>query len=463
MNMALISLIIGFDTQAKFRVRAVGPGTSVLSMLDSINWSQWPRERKYHMKSSSKRFTIRATLFAGLFFLFSATANAELTLEVTTSTATDLDFTVTGDFSGYTPPASLSNFLYLVPMDSQGNPVTTWVPSEQTGDRPAGAIDGNTINGWVFVAGDVRSDAYSFLTGDGFNVSFGSGPYDSNSVMTSPYTRSQSGLTLNPADIAYFNLYWGRTVLLATTGAEDGTARFNVTKTFSNGDTSDVEVTLTCNGGIPLEQSFTISGDGPGVTFTVTNLPDVGADCEITESGGPDGYTNNADACSWTGVTSGLQTCAITNTPEPSEFAVDIDFDGIEDPAIDLDWDLEVVCTPAADAADDITFPGVTWNLSGSGSYMNTFTFFAEPEDGTDCTATLSGLSSAIEQDGACTIEEIAVGEADDPDTDEDETPTCSITATAFYEGIPTLSQYGLALMALLMLGVGFVGFRRFV
>jgi hypothetical protein len=240
------------------------------------------------------------------------------------------------------------------------------------------------------------------------------------------------------------------------------TARFKVTKEFTNGDTGDVEVTLTCNGGIPLEQSFTISGGGPGVTFTVTNLPDTGADCEITESGGPDGYTNNADACSWTGVTSGLRTCAITNTPEPSEFAVEIDFDTIEDPAIDLDWDLEVVCTAAADAEDATTFPGVTFNESGTGSDDFLFTFYADPDDGTDCTATLSGLSSAIEQDGACTIEGIAVGEADDPDTTGSETPTCTITATAFYEGIPTLSQYGLALMALLMLGVGFIGFRRF-
>ena len=74
-----------------------------------------------------------------------------------------------------------------------------------------------------------------------------------------------------------------------------------------------------------------------------------------------------------------------------------------------------------------------------------------------------SWLSTAIEQDSPCTIKDIAVGEADDPDTDASETPTCSITATAFYEGIPTLSQYGLAIMALLMLGVGFIGFRRFV
>ena len=40
---------------------------------------------------------------------------------------------------------------------------------------------------------------------------------------------------------------------------------------------------------------------------------------------------------------------------------------------------------------------------------------------------------------------------------------SCHFVNTVFFEGIPTLSQYGLAIMALLMLGLGFVGFRRFV
>lgn len=165
----------------------------------------------------NKLFRCSKAIILSLAAILATQAHAELTLVVNTSTDSELDFTVTGDFSGYTPPASLSSFLYLVPMDASGNPVTNWVPFEQTGDRPAGAIDGITINGWVFVAGDARSDDYSFLTGDGFNVSFGSGPYDENSVMTDPYTRNQTGLTLNTADVDHFNLYWGRTVLLATT------------------------------------------------------------------------------------------------------------------------------------------------------------------------------------------------------------------------------------------------------
>lgn len=157
--------------------------------------------------------TLATAAIAGLMAM---PAKAVLTLEVTASTATEFNFRVTGDFSGYTPPASRTNYLYIVPVDAGDNPLLTWVPSQQTGAQPVGAIDGTTVSGWVFVPGDERSDDFSFLTGDGFNVQFGSGPYDENSVMTVDYERNQSGLTLNPAGIDHFNLYWGRTVLAAS-------------------------------------------------------------------------------------------------------------------------------------------------------------------------------------------------------------------------------------------------------
>jgi hypothetical protein len=38
----------------------------------------------------------------------------------------------------------------------------------------------------------------------------------------------------------------------------------------------------------------------------------------------------------------------------------------------------------------------------------------------------------------------------------------CTVVNTRIYEGVPTLSQYGLVILAMLMLGVGMVGFRRF-
>jgi len=46
---------------------------------------------------------------------------------------------------------------------------------------------------------------------------------------------------------------------------------------------------------------------------------------------------------------------------------------------------------------------------------------------------------------------------------DAGNTITCTVTNTfTFFEGIPTLSQFGRGIMALLMLALGVVGFRRF-
>ena len=39
----------------------------------------------------------------------------------------------------------------------------------------------------------------------------------------------------------------------------------------------------------------------------------------------------------------------------------------------------------------------------------------------------------------------------------------CTITNTVFFEGIPALNQYGMAILTLLMPGLGVVGMRRFV
>ncbi|MCH7506814.1 MAG: IPTL-CTERM sorting domain-containing protein [Proteobacteria bacterium] len=70
-----------------------------------------------------------------------------------------------------------------------------------------------------------------------------------------------------------------------------------------------------------------------------------------------------------------------------------------------------------------------------------------------NCWATEDVADSSVESDGNCGSREIGLGGFSE----------CVITNTVFFEGIPTLNQYGLAIMALLMLGVGFVGFRRFV
>ena len=83
-----------------------------------------------------------------------------------------------------------------------------------------------------------------------------------------------------------------------------------------------------------------------------------------------------------------------------------------------------------------------------------------DPDDQqyTTCRATESGNNSFVEVDNGCYVDGegtlmVAAGMGDE----------CTITNTVFFEGIPTLNQYGMAIMALLMLGVGLLGFRRFV
>jgi hypothetical protein len=225
-----------------------------------------------------------------------------------------------------------------------------------------------------------------------------------------------------------------------------GLARFEVTKTFSNGATGDVEVTLTCNGGTPLQQSFTISGGSPGVTFTVTALPDEGADCAVSESGRA-GYTADLGACAWTGVTDGYFTCLITNVPVATAVTVETLID-TGDPAIDDSFVTTISCD-SVNPTIDSNFIAVTVTDSTG---LFEADWYADPDGGTDCTVSTVFASSAIEA-APCSFS-FDVG---------DETSGCAVQGTVFFEGIPVLDRYGLALMALLMLGIGFVGMRRLV
>jgi hypothetical protein len=72
----------------------------------------------------------------------------------------------------------------------------------------------------------------------------------------------------------------------------------------------------------------------------------------------------------------------------------------------------------------------------------------------TQCSATEDVIQSGVESEASddCTDADLPAGGS----------ASCTFTNTVFFEGIPTLSQYGLAIMALLMLGIGFMGFRRF-
>ena len=314
-----------------------------------------------------------------------------------------------------------------------------------------GSADGIAVQpatGEIFLA-DPSSRSILKVSADGSTTT----TFATNALVDGGFFPSPITFTVSGGSMFYGTRESGTTVYRIdgfSAAVSDGTLRAQVTKTFTNGDTGDVEVTLTCNGGIPLQQSFTISGGDPmGVTFTVTNLPDTGADCAVTETGGNEGYTADLSACAWTGVTGGLRTCAIENVPEATTLTVETTIDTDGDITIDDTFTTTLTCDDVSpnSGADDFG----TYSASDtSGTLM--VDWYAAPGETAECTVTLVPNGSAVE--GATCSFSFELG---------DEEAGCDVEGTVFFEGIPTLSQYGMAIMVLLMLGVGFVGMRRFV
>jgi hypothetical protein len=231
-------------------------------------------------------------------------------------------------------------------------------------------------------------------------------------------------------------------------------ARVQVSKVFTDGNPASVDVTLVCNDGFVSQDGMaTISKDN-GHTFVVTDFAD-GMDCTVTESGGPSGYTSNyPDGCSWTDMAPGDYACDFVNTPINGKFTVKKRWDNLGGP----DTVVAEITTLQVDCTRDITqAPG--------GTFLDPNTVAFEDKEGD-----FDGMLTIDNSQGSasCTVSEPIVGEGVEPSGCESAVTVaagsdvgCTITNTVFFEGIPTLSRYGLAIMALLMLGVGYGGFRR--
>jgi hypothetical protein len=266
------------------------------------------------------------------------------------------------------------------------------------------------------------------------------------------------------------------------------TARFEVNKVFTDGFTGEVEVTLVCNTGVPLTQSAMVSEGNP-VTFVVLELdidpigdPTV---CDITEVGAAGhGYAAVYDAtgadeslisCNFDsgGVFENLNPlneCDIVNTPLPIPVVITKEWvmTGAGGNTVDTDIYVTVYSDGEIDVVDGGGYSDCYLDHelgNGIGADFCVMLYFSGNETRAITVRPLDGLSvvfideevfdSSVETDNGCGGS-VTVTPGGLPQS-------CLITNTVFFEGIPTLNQYGLAIMALLMLGVGFVGFRRFV
>ena len=250
-----------------------------------------------------------------------------------------------------------------------------------------------------------------------------------------------------------------------------------------------------CNTGLPLNQLFEM-GDEDNVEFTSTLLE---ADeeffhCTITATEVANytaWYSDGGDfdliPCGWTGqdldILDWTADCDIRMVPNPATLTVSKVWDVSDDQATTIDYTtviwvsaewsvldhpkntgddtgdlgLDVIDCPFDEGLACIKLKFKTKTPASQDVYLDIGDYGGE-----DVYLREKQSQSSVEVGNTCRYNANSKrGRIVDITAAEE--VSCEFTNTVFFEGIPTLSQYGLAIMALLMLGVGFVGFRRFV
>lgn len=269
-----------------------------------------------------------------------------------------------------------------------------------------------------------------------------------------------------------------------------GSARFAVTKDFTDGNPGDVSVRLDCNTGLILDQDKLISeADGdPAVVFVVTDFDGGELNCTVTEdsvtgyetsysASGDSTNSSETDGCEFTAAAAGDENaCLITNTPAPVDVVINKEwvFDGSSGSDIDTRYDLTLYCDSEIvdgynGGLDSISVPSCLllgrssespqaavsqWCKTFYGDDSESFNAEVIPAyPSTSCYVTERVYDDAVEVANGCDDFVVSAGNGAE----------CTITNSVFFEGIPTLSNYGLAMLTLLMLGMGFIVMRRTV
>jgi len=283
----------------------------------------------------------------------------------------------------------------------------------------------------------------------------------------------------------------GKATTLSLTSYDGPNALFQVTKDFTDGNPGEVEVSISCNTGLILDQSKVISEE-ESVTFVLTDFDTGELNCEITETpvSGYDaayynGSTTNSISCEYSAVEEGdFNICRITNTPAPVDIVITKEwvFEGSSvSQGIDERFELTLWCdaeivdgdqgsdnlqeepsggsgsacglaSPTLEGAAAYVYADWCKRFWGDGPEVFNAQVIPEYPD-SQCFVIETLYDGAVEVDNGCTSLTVSAGEG----------ASCTVTNTVFFEGIPTLNQRSLMVLALLMLGIGIVGLRRFV
>jgi len=203
------------------------------------------------------------------------------------------------------------------------------------------------------------------------------------------------------------------------------------------------------------------SGD---MDCTVSEDPDSGYTADYNASGDSEN-DDDASGCYFTAVAGGdSNVCAITNDPDPVAVTITKEWalEGAEQDEVSEAFVLTLLCDSRIIGGEPVingtgSSPSgdgpVDWYKVLAGSGNTVFPEMVVPNfPASSCRVVEDNNDDAVVVENGCMNISVSVGNP----------AACTITNTAFFEGIPTLNQYGLAILALLMLGIGMVGFRRF-
>ena len=274
-------------------------------------------------------------------------------------------------------------------------------------------------------------------------------------------------------------------------------ATFAVKKVFSDDATTPVQVQIDCNTGAIPDHIKTVTPDDSEefeIKWIITDFDAGELDCTVSELPVP-GYTTlyfddiaNANelvndgtsdsdegGCHFRNMFGGEEsTCVVYNELEEVDVAITkVWFD--EHPEFNnslwarVHWECRyardrisedlpfgsVYTNPSTFTEDDyLWFPDSDFTAENGYTRTRSFSVYPNwnPDQQTVCEAYERIKDSSVESDDAsCDELKLAPGAGAE----------CTIVNTRIYEGIPTLSQYGLALLALMMLTVGLMAGRR--
>jgi len=395
------------------------------------------------------------------------------------------------DMNGDTQPiGSLGAEINISALAAYGNPTRLY--GLGNGTKPPGVVDSpilyeiDTGDGTAAEIGPLGPAASEYTQGGlAFDESgqlwaitdrsgmLDSGPSQVMRINTSTGTASE---IRNTTELGFESLAIVGPRGCATQGGGDKAA-FVVQKRFSDGnDITPVTLNIRCNTGLPLEQTLTVLPNEGAfgqfeVRFIVGDFTDGALNCEVWEET-PSGYSADYDCqpgsacstsdgsgpCSFTSVSTGQESlCLIQDHVDPVDMIVTKEWLYDQQQSV-VDEDnaiIELYCDDVFDGDGTSGDNGLmywSWSFNGNPS-SHTAIVYPDFNGTTKCWTVELPKTSAVEPESSC-ANGISIGLGDGQ-------RNCTVTNTVFFEGIPTLSQYGLILISALMLLTGLIAVRR--